>query len=143
MSIVIFGDIFSFPEAAAATNRAYTYAKGFTENCIKTHVICFGNEYVKASSGVINGINYYYPFGQENRHKNFIIRNSKKILKYFRAYSLIRKINKEDKIIAINSWSNFFSTHFFAWFLSKVFGMKLIIECSEHPLRFYQEGSLR
>ena len=143
MSIVIFGDIFSFPEGGAATNRVYTYAKGFTENGIKTHVICFGNDYVKTSRGVIDGIKYYYPFGQDRRSQYFIIRNWKKILKYFRTYSLIRKINKEDKVTAINSWSNSFSTHLFAWFLSRVFGMKMIIECSEHPLRFYQEGSFR
>ena len=143
MSIVIFGDIFSFPEGGAATNRVYTYAKGFTENGIKTHVICFANDYVKTGRGVIDGINYYYPFGQDRRSQYFIVRNWKKILKYFRTYSLIRKINKEDKITAINSWSNSFSTHLFAWFLSKVFGMKMIIECSEHPLRFYQEGSFR
>jgi len=143
MSIVIFGDIFTFPDGGAATNRVYTYAKGFTENGIKTHVICFTNDYLNASTGVIGGINYYYPFGQKKRSKYFLIRNWKKISKYFRAYSLIRKINKEDKITAINSWSNFFFTHFFAWSLAKIFGMKLIIECSEHPLRFYQEGSLR
>jgi glycosyltransferase involved in cell wall biosynthesis len=143
MSIVIFGDIFTFPDGGAATNRVFTYAKGFNENGIRTHVICFCNEYLNVSSGVMEGINYYYPFEQKKRNKYFIIRNWKKISKYFKTYSLIKKINKEDKIIAINSWSNFFSTHLFAWFLSRIFRFKLIIECSEHPLRFYQHGILR
>jgi len=53
MSIVIFGDIFTFPDGGAATNRVYTYAKGFTENGIKTHVICFTNDYLNASSNEI------------------------------------------------------------------------------------------
>jgi hypothetical protein len=38
MAIVIFGDNFSFPEGNAATNRIYTYAKGFTENNVNTFV---------------------------------------------------------------------------------------------------------
>src|SRR5436190_24219783 len=109
MSIVIFGDIFTFPDGGAATNRVFTYAKGFNENGIRTHVICFCNEYLNVSSGVMEGINYYYPFEQKKRNKYFIIRNWKKLLKYFKTYSLIKKINKEDKIIAINSWYNFFS----------------------------------
>jgi hypothetical protein len=41
MSIVIYGDVFTFPECSAATNRVYTYAKGFIENGISVHVICF------------------------------------------------------------------------------------------------------
>jgi hypothetical protein len=39
MSVVIFGDVFTFPEGNAATNRVYTYAKGFIENGIDVHVI--------------------------------------------------------------------------------------------------------
>ena len=46
MSVVIIGDMFSFPEGDAATNRVLTFAKGFLENGQKVHVICFGNEYI-------------------------------------------------------------------------------------------------
>ena len=54
MSIVIFGDSFSFPEGNAATNRIHTYAKGFTENGISVHVISFANEYITNGDGVTN-----------------------------------------------------------------------------------------
>jgi glycosyltransferase involved in cell wall biosynthesis len=143
MSIVIFGDLFSFPDGSAATNRVYTYAKGFIENGIPVHVICFLDDYHQEHEGVINGIHYYHPFAQKKRNKSFIIRNSKKLLKFPNTISIIRKINKEGKIIAINSWSNLLSTQLFAKTLCRLTNSKLIVECSEHPLRFYQSGKLR
>lgn len=140
MAIVIFGDLFNFPEGSAATNRVYTYAKGFKENDINVHVICFLSEYRSDNTGTFDGIHYYYPFGQKERSKSFVARRWKNFLKYFKTYSLIRQINKTDRIVAINSWTNLFWTHSFAWFLSKILNTKLIVECSEHPLRFYQQG---
>ena len=86
MSIVIFGDSFSFPEGDAATNRVHTYAKGFNENGITVHVICFANEYNSPGDGMINGINFYHPFRQMERSKYFIIRNWQKLIKYFNTY---------------------------------------------------------
>ena len=140
MCIVIFGDLFSFPEGNAATNRVYTFAKGFEENNVRVFIICFSNEFRVENSGVISGIPYFYPFKQENRNKYFIVRRWLKLVKYFRTFVLIRKINKQDKIIAINLWSNLFLTHLFAWFLAKVFKTKLVSECSEHPLSHHQNG---
>ncbi len=140
MSIVIFGDIFGFPDGGAATNRVYTYAKGFIENGVDVHVVCFTNEYVDVSKGSINGINYYQPLAQKERSNNFIIRNWQKILKHYNAYSIVKRINRNNKIIAINSCSNFLSTHFFGYLLSRVTRSKLIVECNEHPMRYYQQG---
>src|SRR5690348_15722927 len=138
MSIVIFGDNFSFPEGSAATGRVHTYAKGFKENDIKVHVICFSSQYSNSGNGVFNGINYYYPFEEKERSPNFFIRNRRKLKKYFKTYYLLKKINKEDKVIALNRWTNRLRTHLFAWLLAKLFGFKLILEASEHPLRLYQ-----
>src|ERR1035437_10510327 len=104
MSIVIFGDLFTFPEGNAATNRVYTYAKGFNENGINVHVICFENEYLTDNDGVIDGINFYHPLAQKKRSKHFIVRRWQKLLKYFNAIKLIKRINNDEKIIAINSW---------------------------------------
>lgn len=143
MSIVIFGDIFTFPEGDAATNRVHTYAKGFTENGITVHVICFESQYNTTSDGQINGINFYHPFGQVSRNKYFVIRRYQKLLKYFRSIKLFNRINNDEKIIAINICTNLLLTHLFAWILAKFYNSKLIIEGNEHPLRHFQNGILR
>ncbi len=143
MSIVIFGDLFSFPEGSAATNRVYTYAKGFIENGIDVHVICFSNDYIEASDGVVDGIFYYNPFGQSIRHKYLIVRRWQKFLKYIKTIYLIKRLNKKSRITALNVWTNRFTTNLFAWLLVKLNKIKLISECSEHPLRFYQGGKFR
>jgi glycosyltransferase involved in cell wall biosynthesis len=140
MSIVIFGDLFSFPDGKAATNRVHTYAKGFVENGTSVYIVCFSNEYRIENYGLIDGISYNYPFNQTLRNRYLIVRRWQKLLKYFKTIILIRKINEEDKIVAINLWSNLFLTHLFAWFLAKVFGTKLVSECSEHPLSHHQFG---
>src|SRR5437762_3700172 len=140
MSIIIFGDLFSFPEGYAATNRVHTYARGFKDNGINVYVICFSSAYIDNENGDIDGIKYYHPFQEKKRNKYFVIRNWKKLRKYFVSYYLVKKINREDKIIAINSWTNLLSTHLFAWFLCKRWNAKLITEESEHPFRFYQGG---
>ena len=143
MSIVIFGDLFSFPEGGAATNRVHCYARGFKENGISVTVICFLSGYGNNENGIIDGIRYYYPFREKARSKYFFTRFWKKLKKYFATYDLFKSLNREDKIIAINSWTNLLSTHLFAWLLSKLFRAKLITEGSEHPLRFYQGGRIK
>lgn len=142
MGIVIFGDLFSFPEGDAATNRVHTFAKGFIENKVNVDVVCFVNEYRNESEGVNNGIPFYYPFNQKKRSNYFIIRRLHKLQKYYSAYNLIRKINKREKIAAINVQTNEHLTHLFSWFLAKSCNAKLVIECCENPLRHYQEGLL-
>lgn len=142
MSFVIFGDSFTFPDGTAATNRVHTYAKGFLENDISIHVICFASEYNTVGDGIINGIYFYHPFGQRKRSKYFVVRSFQKLLKYFRTFRLIGKINKDNKIEAINIWSSVFWTHLFAWLLVRVYRTRFILECSEHPLRHYQGGNL-
>ncbi len=143
MSIVIFGDAFSFPDGQAATNRVYTYAKGFKENGINAHVVVFLNVYTNEDEGVIDGIYFYHPFRQKKRSNSFLIRRWRNLLKYFRTYYLLRRIDKEDKITAINCWTNFFLTYLTSWVLCKLLDAKLIVECSEHPLRAYQNGLLK
>jgi len=142
MSIVIFGDLFSFPDGLAATNRVYTYAKGFRENGIAVHVICFSNIYMDNPDGETEGIKYYNPFGRRTRSRYFLVRRWQKLVKYRRTYSIIRKINKADKVMAINRWSDTFTTQLFAWLLARRFGTKIITECNEHPFRFHTGGAL-
>ena len=143
MAFVIFGDNFSFPEGNASTNRVYTYAKGLIENGVGVIVICFENEYVDDQEGITEGISYYHPFGQNQRSKYLIIRRWQKFLKYFRAISLFREISKKEKIDTIMVYTMRLSTHVFAWYLSKISGSKLVKECSEHPLIYYQKGHLK
>ncbi len=142
MSIVIFGDMFSFPEGDAATNRVLTFAKGFNENGLKVHVICFGNVYIEEGTGIFNGIHYYHPYGQKTRNKHFIVRRFQKLMKYFKTIALVKKLNDDEKIIAINILTNLFLTHSYTWFLAKIFRTRFIVECSEHPLRHFQYGTI-
>ena len=142
MSIVIFGDIFTFPEGDAATNRVYTYAKGFIENGVKVHVISFENLYNSAGNGQINEIAFYHPFGQIDRNKYIVVRQYQKLLKHLNTIRLFSHINKEEKIIAINICTNLLLTHLFSWFLAKIYNSKLIIEANEHPLRHFQKSAL-
>jgi glycosyltransferase involved in cell wall biosynthesis len=143
MSIVIFGDLFSFPDGGAATNRVHYYARGFKENGINVSVICFLSRYSDNEDGIIDGIRYYYPFQEKTRSRYFFIRFRKKLKKYFTTWKLCRSLNREDKIIAINSWTNLLSVHLFAWLLCKLVEAKLVTEGSEHPLRFYQGSWIR
>jgi len=143
MGLVIFGDLFTFPEGFAATNRVYMYAKGFSENGVRAVVICFASQHLDISNGIIDGVPYYHPYQQKKRSEYFIVRRWQNLAKYFRTYSIMKRLHKQDKILAINVWTNLFLTHLFAWFLSKLFKAELITESSEHPLRFYQKGLFR
>ncbi len=143
MSYIIFGDNFSFPEGNAATNRVYTYAKGFKEHNINTYVICFTNDYVKNGNSEIEGIRYYHPLNQSERNRHFIVRNWHKIAKYYNTYVLIKAINKTEKVNALIVYTKLSLTHVFAWCLARLFGALLIIENSEHPLRYYRKGFFR
>lgn len=142
MSIIIIGDSFTFPEGNAATNRVHTYAKGFTEQGIAVHVISFGSIYNSAGDGAINGINYYHPFKQTEKSRYLLVRQWFKLLKYYRTIKLVRRINKADKIIAFNCWTQRFRTQLITFFLAKMVHAKNTHERSEHPLRNYQSSSL-
>src|ERR1035437_795418 len=141
MAFVIFGDKFTFPEGNAATNRVYTYAKGFYENGLKVHVICFSSEYNTVGDGIINEIYFYHPFGQRKRSKYFIIRRWQKFIKYFKTITLIRGINRNDKIIALHCYTHLLQTQLFAFILAKHFKTKIIIERSEHPMQYYKNDN--
>ncbi|HEX2921886.1 MAG TPA: glycosyltransferase family 4 protein [Bacteroidales bacterium] len=143
MSYVIFGDLFTFPEGDASTNRVHYYAKGFRENGKNVHVVCFGNTYTNYTDGELDGIKYYHPFGQSRRSSHFIKRTYLKISKFIKTYSLFKKIQREDGIKLIIVYTAISGTLFYAWFLSRLTGSKLIREVSEHPLRYYQDGTLR
>ena len=134
---IVFGDYFTFPDGTASTNRVYTYAKGFIENGISAHVICFRNDYLEKYNGEIDGIKYYHPFSQTNRSKSFIVRRCLKFFKYFKTLALLREINKAEKIIAVQVYSEDILTQLFGYFMAKITRTKLLIERSEHPLRNY------
>jgi glycosyltransferase involved in cell wall biosynthesis len=140
MAFVIFGDSFSFPEGNASTNRVYTFAKGFIENGINVHIICFGNDYMDNSDGEIDNIKYYNPFGQVKKSNNFITRRWLKFLKYIRTLFLLRKINREDKIIAINLHTYRLLVELYAFLLARILKTKIIFDRCEHPLQFYKDN---
>jgi len=141
MTIIIFGDSFTFPEGNAATNHAYTYAKGFIERGVCVHVICFKSIYTNKFNGISEGIKYYIPFAQTERSRFFIVRRWHGVMKYFRAYNIIREIRRTDKILAINLWSYVFINQLYAFILAKLVNTKLILERSEHPLRYYNPNN--
>jgi glycosyltransferase involved in cell wall biosynthesis len=144
MSIVIFGDSFYLSNEDAASNRVLTYAKGFYENGVNVHIICFANEYTFNNNGAINnGITYYHPFGQRTRSKYFIVRRWYKFAKYLRTIALVKKINKDDKIIAFICYTEVTLTQLFAYRLAKYVKTYLMLERGEHPLRNYHNSFLR
>lgn len=143
MAFIIFGDYFTFPDGNASTNRVYTYAKGFTENGITTHVICFNNDYMDNYNGEIEGVKYYHPFSQTKRSTNFIVRTWRKLSKYINAYHLARELNKNDRIIAIDVYTEVILTQLFAFTLAKSLKTKLLIERCEHPLRNYNDNKAK
>ncbi len=143
MSLVIIGDAFTFPEGNAATNRVHTYARGFYENGLTVHVICFRSYYNNDGDGKFNEINFYHPFGKRKRSRYLLIRRWHKFLKYYRTIKLIRNINKNDRIIAFNSWTNILLTQLFIFIIARFLGTNVINEHSEHPMRNYQGNTLR
>lgn len=143
MSIVIFGDSFSIPEGDASTNRVHSYAKGFAENGITIHVICFANNYTYEGEGQMDGYYFYNPFGQKIRSKYFLFRRWKKLLKYFKTFFLANDINKNDKITAFICYTETSLTLLFGLLLAKYCKSKIILERSEHALRNYQDSYFR
>jgi len=143
MAFVIIGDTFTFPEGDAATNRVYTYSKGFLENGLKIHIVCFGSEYNSAGDGILDGIYYYHPFGIRARSKYFIIRRWNRVIRYFKTAALVAGINKNDKIIVFHCYTSLLRTQLFAFILSRYFKAKLILERSEHPMRNYNDKFLK
>jgi glycosyltransferase involved in cell wall biosynthesis len=138
MSFLIFGDSFSFPEGNAATNRIYTFAKGFTENGMNVHVICFKNEYLDNYNGMVDGIKYYHPYSQTKRSNFFIVRRWVKFLKYIKAFTLVRKINREDKILAVNLYTYNIQTELFVYILGRLLRTKIIFDRCEHPMQLFK-----
>ncbi len=142
MSYVIFGDLFTFPEGEAATNRVHAYAKGFVANRKNVHVVCFGNVYTHFGNGYLDGVKYYHPFGETERSPYFVVRTYKKIRKYIRTINLFIRLNRQEKIRAIIVYTGLPGTFMLAWAMSALTGSKLIQEISEHPLRYYQTGTV-
>lgn len=142
-AIVIFGDTFTFPEGNAATNRVYTFAKGFYENGIEVFVICFRNDYVESVNGIVNGIHYNHPFNQTVRSNSFIKRRLAKFNKYLRTRRILKTIDKDYRILAINLWTNRLLVQGFVYYLGLMAKTRIIHEHSEHPLREYQRPAIK
>jgi len=140
MIYIILGDSFTFPEGDAATNRVYTYAKGFMENGVSAHVVAFRDDYLKNHTGEIEGIRYYHPFARTERSSRFMVRRWQKIVKYYNTLRLFSKLRKEGEIRQIIVYSTRFRTHLFAWILKRLYKAVLVKECSEHPLRLHQKN---
>lgn len=141
MSFVIFGDLFTFPEGNAATNRVYNYARGFIENGTDAYVICFRHSYSQDKEGSVNDIKYYVPFAPHKRSNSVIFRSWYRVSKYINAIRIIIEIGRKDKIIAINCYSRIFGTRLFAYFLAKISNAKLVLESSEHPYQYYKTNT--
>lgn len=134
-SIIIIGDSFTFPDGNAATNRVYTYARGFNENGVKANIVCFRNDYLVSHGGEVDGITYYYPFRQTTRSPYFLIRRWHNILKYYNTLRIIKEIKRDHDIMAIIAYTVRMSTFLYAWFISVILRTNLILERSEHPLK--------
>lgn len=141
MSVVFFGDLFQFPEGSAATNRLFTYAHGLMEQGVKVNVVCYASYYLPQPNGIADGVTYYTPFNQVERSNSFLVRRLQNVNKLIRTVRILNRIHKEDKINAINLWTNLKLTLIIGWILARLYGAKLILECSEHPIDYY-EGAI-
>ncbi len=140
MSFILLGDEFSFPDGYAATNRVYTYVRGFVENGINTHVICFSNDFNPLKKGTVDGIKFYNTYKPIKRCESFVMRRWYQFAKYINTFCLIKRINKEEKTTSIIVYTKETMTYVFSYLASKAIHCKLIIENSEHPLRLYQSN---
>lgn len=134
-AIIIIGDSFTFPDGGAATNRVYTYARGFNENEIKPYIISFRNDYLESHAGEADGIYFYYPFRQPSRSPYFLVRRWHNFLKYYNTVKILKGVRKYHEIKAIVVYTVRLSTFLYGWLLSIIFRTNLILERSEHPLK--------
>lgn len=142
MSLVIFGDRFTFPEGNAATNRVYTYAKGCVENNLNVIVISFGNDYSVQPEGVTEGINFYNLYAIKTRKPGRLKSVLHKIIKYFKAPLLLKKLNKKERILAIHLYTNRFVVELLLFIISRFIGTKITLERNEHPLQDFGQSLL-
>lgn len=143
MIYVILGDLFTFPEGDAATNRVYSYAKGLVENGIEVHVICFKNIYTEITEGLYDGIHYYNVLGEKKKDSRFVVRNWKKLKKYFRTIRLLKSLNRKDKIKVIIVYSALPGTFMLSRYAASTLKSKVVQEISEHPIRHYREDGMK
>lgn len=143
MIYVILGDLFTFPEGDAATNRVYSYAKGLVENGIEVHVICFKNIYTEITEGMYDGIHYYNVLGEKKKDSRFVVRNWKKLKKYFKTIDLLRSLNRKDKIKVIIVYSALPGTFMLSRYIASTLKSKVVQEISEYPIRHYREDGMK
>src|SRR5208283_4723424 len=74
---------------------------------------------------------------------HFIPRNIPKFTKYLNAIRIVKKIHKKEPVTAIIVYTKKAPTHLLSFFISRLIHSRLIIENSEHPLRFYRKGSYK
>jgi glycosyltransferase involved in cell wall biosynthesis len=135
MSVVFFGDRFTFPEGNAATNRVYSYAKGCIENKTNAYVICFGNDYSENLSGITSGIKYYNLYESKNVDKHVFSTFWCKFAKYLKAPILLKRLNNKEKIIAIHLYTNRYLVELFVYLIARFIGSKITLERNEHPFQ--------
>lgn len=140
MSLVIFGDRFTFPEGNAATNRVYTYAKGCVENNVNVTVVCFGNDYSPHSEGSTEGISFYNLYGIKSRESGRLLSVWHKIIKYFKATFLLKRLNENEKILAIHLYTNRFVVEVFLFIIARLIGTRITLERSEHPFQDFGQS---
>jgi glycosyltransferase involved in cell wall biosynthesis len=142
MSLVIFGDRFTFPEGNAATNRVYTYAKGCVENDLNVTVVCFGNDFSDQLEGVTEGISFYNLFGIKTRKPGRLSSVFHKIIKYIKAPVLLKRLNKKEKILDIHLYTNRFVVELFLCLIARLIGTRITLERSEHPFQDFGQSLL-
>jgi len=140
MSLVIFGDRFTFPEGNAATNRVYTYAKGCVENDFNVTVVCFGNDFSDQLEGVTEGISFYNLYGIKARKPGRLSSVWHKIIKYIKAPVLLKRLNNKEKILDIHLYTNRFVVELYLFIIARFIGSKITLERSEHPLQDFGQS---
>jgi len=136
MQVIIFGDLITFPlyDAPASTNRVISYARGLIDNGQKCYVLTFSNIYHKPI-GKYEKIPFYIPLKQQKRNRNFLIRNVKKLIKYYNTFCFFWKLKKTKKKMVLLVYSRTPIVILYAFLISKIFKTKFIYELNELPFK--------
>lgn len=136
MKVVIFGNLFTYPEftALAASGRVEAYAKGMLRNNVTPIIITFSNVYGYHGSLKENDFECFVALQQVKRSSNLLIRRFYRIKKYFSTIKYIAKIQRSnEKIDSFIVYSRSPGLMVYAWLLSKMFSFSLWLEVTEHP----------
>ncbi len=125
---------YGFPIGDAYTNRILAFAKGFVKNnCKVTILIIYPGHNNKAEEkGSIDGAEFIFCAGTK-RHNSFFLRKLIGLKGIVNSLKFLTKINKEEKIDAVITFSQYLSQNLFIYFFTRLKKILFLRENNEFP----------